>query len=307
MKLAVHIHVQSSGEFCQCVEEVATGAALPDLKEHVTAAIGQPVRRISRFMQLALIGAGRCVQGQSLPSNTGVFLASARGDLELTTDTINQVFRNGAAPKPLNFVNTVSNAAAFYVAQCLKLSGRSSFVCNRYFAFESALQLALCALQLGELEAALIGTVDGVVAPLHQQRRRLQLHSDTPLAESSHWLYLTRANASSAVSQLSVEHCNDWDQLLAQLETLPVNKAPLQICAGQTLSPSDDEKLLYLLEDKYPSLTLRRLDKKHPGYYATQSAGEMNAFIRSNENAALLHINSDRLGRYCVLQCEKEV
>jgi hypothetical protein len=294
MKLAVHIC--GSGEFCQRVEDVATGAALPDLKEHVTAAIGQPVRRISRFMQLALIGAGRCVQGQSLSSNTGVFLASARGDLELTTDTINQVFRNGAAPKPLNFVNTVSNAAAFY-------------------AFESALQLALCSLQLGELEAALIGTVDGVVAPLHQQRRRLQLASDTPLAEASHWLYLSRTDALNSISQLAtskvgtsqlrIENCGDWNQLLAQLESLSFTSAPLHVCAGQTLNPGDAEELMRFLHSKHPLLAPYHLNQEHPGYFATQSAAAMNGFLRTTGNATLLHINRDRLGRYCVLTCEK--
>ncbi len=51
------------------------------------------------------------------------------------------LFRDGGTPKPLSFVNTVSNAACYYVARALKLQSRSNFVCNRHLAFESVLQL----------------------------------------------------------------------------------------------------------------------------------------------------------------------
>ena len=69
--------------------------------------------------------------------------------MSATLEIMTQLFRDGQTPKPLNFVNTVSNAACFYLAQHLSLQARSNFVCNRYFAFESVLQLAALDLAMG--------------------------------------------------------------------------------------------------------------------------------------------------------------
>src|SRR5689334_1064617 len=130
------LYIYSTGDYCERVE-----GEPPELKTLVQQTLRTHVRRVGRFIQLALIGAGQCAKA-SIPQNTAVFLASGRGDLEVTLDVLEQLFLHAQAPKPLSFINTVSNAACYYIAQQLKLQSRSSFVCNRHFAFESALQLA---------------------------------------------------------------------------------------------------------------------------------------------------------------------
>ena len=61
------MYLRAHGEIIHAVNDT-----LPELKDLVVEAVGQPIRRISRFMQLAIIGAGRCARGKGLPSDTAV-------------------------------------------------------------------------------------------------------------------------------------------------------------------------------------------------------------------------------------------
>ena len=277
--------------------------SLPELKDLVAASIGQPIRRISRFMQLALIGAGRCGRNVSVPNNTAVYLASSRGDLEITIDVVGHVFCDGQAPKPLSFVNTVSNSAAFYVAKCLRLESRSAFVCSRYFAFEDALQLALTDFNLGAVNSALVGTVDNAVLPLAAHRHRLEIDAIEPMAEASHWLWLTRDPAEqSSLSIVDVHSACDRADLFRWMEAQNLDASSLAISAGQYLSPEDFAAVQAQTAAKnvFDYRTGR-------GYYASQSAAAVTAFASTPDNAVrtLLHINGDPLGRYAAMLLRK--
>ncbi len=164
------------------------GEQLPELKALVKESVGSHVRRIDRFIQLALIGAGRTAQA-GLEAG-GVYFASGNGDVEITAELLHSIYQRGEPPKPLSFVNSVSNAAGFYIGQTLQLHGPSQFVTSRYFALESALQVAALALVQGRVASALVGAVDGVLLPMSDHRARLSLAPETPVAEASFWLQL---------------------------------------------------------------------------------------------------------------------
>jgi 3-oxoacyl-(acyl-carrier-protein) synthase len=172
-----------------------------------------------------LIAAARCAQARTLPSDTAVYFASGRGDLETTVEIMTQLFREGQTPKPLGFVNTVSNAACFYVAQLLGLQSRSNYVCNRYFAFESALQLAVLDLQCGAVTSALVASIDVTTAPVHEHRQRLGLRATAALAEGSHCVWLGPSNAQRP--RLGELHCwlgsSNKSYRLAAACSVPVN------------------------------------------------------------------------------------
>jgi hypothetical protein len=277
--------------------------SLPELKDLVTESIGQPIRRISRFMQLALIGAGRCGRNASVPKDTAVYLASSRGDLEITIDVVGHVFCDGQAPKPLSFVNTVSNSAAFYVAKCLRLESRSAFVCSRYFAFEDALQLALTDFNLETVSSALVGTVDNAVLPLAAHRHRLEIDAITPMAEASHWLWLTRDRAEQATLSIAAVHsaCDRAD-LFSWIEAQNLDASSLALSAGQYLSPEDFAAVQARTVAKHAFDY--RTDR---GYYASQSAATITAFASEPNDAVrtLLHVNGDPLGRYAAMLIRK--
>src|SRR5260221_12806658 len=116
------VSILASGSY---VGDVA--GELPSLKALAAQATGDSVRRISRFVQLALVGAGRCLSGRSLPAATATYFTSARGDLDVTLDALAQVCNHGRSPAPFTLINTVGNSVCFHVSRCFRLSGTSQF------------------------------------------------------------------------------------------------------------------------------------------------------------------------------------
>jgi hypothetical protein len=288
------LQIYACGDHHHTVDE-----ALPDLKAVTQQATGKPYRRIGRFIQLALIGAARCTQAQALPSDTAVYFASARGDLETTVEIMTQLFREGQTPKPLGFVNTVSNAACFYVAQLLGLQSRSNYVCNRYFAFENALQLAMLDLQCGTVTSALVASIDVATAPLHEHRQRLRMAANTLLAEGSHCVWLGPVDAQRPrLGELkTAQHFDNRTALLEWIAQQQLASTHCLLSAGQFIAANDfatiqqSSKLAQLFEYR-----------EQRGHYDSHSGAVIGEFLRATTTQQqLLHINADSDGRYSVM------
>jgi hypothetical protein len=257
------------------------------------------VRRIGRFIQLAMIGAGRCAQAGPVPPDTAVYFASGRGDFETTVEVMATLFRHGGAPKPLAFVNTVSNAACYYVARSLKLQSRSNFVCNRCLAFESVLQLALMDVETGNAGSALVGSVDAVTNPLQEHRRRLHLAADAPLAEGSHWLWLgpARADRPRLGEVLAVRQFSERAALLAWIAAQEPHPGDCAFSAGQFLDGGEAASLR-----QASGLTPAFGYRAGHGYYDSQSGAAISAFLADGPRCArLLHVNADGTGAYSAM------
>ena len=290
------LQIYASGEYFHQVTE-----PLPDLKLLTQQVTGKTIRRVGRFIQLALIGAARCRHQQTMPSSTAVYFGSGRGDLEMTLEIMTQLFRDGQTPKPLNFVNTVSNAACFYIAQIMGLQSRSNFVCNPYFAFESVLQLAALDLSSGQINSALVGTTDIATNPLAEHRQRLNLQPDSPVGEGSHWLWLgTEDPHRPRIGQLlSTQHFSSLEELLVW-----ITKHPLKNCilaAGQTLPETDFALIKYNTNlSNSPNLS------SHSAHYDSQSGATVCRFLESAApGEKMLHINSDNSQRYSMMLIER--
>jgi hypothetical protein len=289
------IYIHATGDYyARCDETISV-----DLKQLVAEAIGQPVRRIGRFIQLALVGAGRCAKAANLDNNAAVYLGSGRGDLEITIEVMQALLRDGHAPKPLSFINTVSNAACYYIAQNLKLMGRSSFVCNRYFAFETVLQLAALDLRTGAVSAALIGAVDVVVPPLNQHRTRLGLATDAAVADASHWLCLRSTSEGAIGRLLAAENFADRGTLDTWLQSQTLSACLLS--GGQFLTNDELQPLA-----QQASLNDRFEYRNDRAYYDCQSGAAISKFLSDTSLAGrqLLHINRDPSGRYGIMWIE---
>lgn len=287
------MHLRACGDFILPIDNAGS-----DLKDSVADAVGQPVRRISRFIQLGLIGAGRCARGQTLPGDTAVYLASSRGDLELTTDILDLVFREGHAPKPLSFVNTVSNSAAFYIAKCLGLQSRSAFACSRYFAFEDALQLALIDMQLGNIDSALVGCVESAVRARHDDRDDSELDGAPLTAEASHWLWFTRERGEDSLARIvDVHAAADRTALFNWIDRLALDPASCTLSQGQYLTPTEFAALQ--AKTGMPKSLDYRDMRTH---YSSESGAAIGSFVRASESGrTLLHVNGDAMGRYVAM------
>lgn len=280
------IWIRATGDYCEAVSDESTS-----LKPLVREALGEPVRRIGRFIQLALIGSGRCVGEARLDPESAVYTSSARGDLDVTLEVVEALFRHGMQPKPLSFVNSVSNAPNFYIAHHFDLAGRSNFVCSAFFAFESVLELACVDMRAGYMDSALVGSVDVATWPMADHRRRLQVSDDTRMAEGSHWLWLQRAEQAptGALGEvLAARQFNDSDALLGWLEQQSLEPAHTVLGGGQFLAPG-------VLADIQQRSGLEQLFEgpEYPGYYDSQSGAAISCFLSRPGAPYLLHINGE--------------
>ncbi|HNL92156.1 MAG TPA: hypothetical protein PKH01_04575 [Pseudomonadales bacterium] len=272
--------------------------ALPPLKDLVKETTGETVRRVGRFIQLALIGAGRCLQQHAAPADTAVYITSGRGDLETTLEVLTQMVEHGLPPKPLSFINTVSNSACFYVAKQFALQGRSQFVTRCYAPLESALQLAALDLQTHAVRTALVGSVDICTQPLCDHRQRIDVAQDTLVGEGSHWFLLAQHDAAdSALATIDrVVTLADRNALTHWLQRHTAPHTSLALACGQHLDAGTMQWLRTQIEHHI------LFTVPHTPWYDSHCGNTLGAFLQQKLAQTLLHIDCDPDGRFTVLQ-----
>jgi hypothetical protein len=281
------VYILAQGSYYQPVAE-----PLPVLKALVEETLGRNVRRINRFIQLALIGAGRCDRNPR--PDTAIYLGSNHGDTQSTVEAMDSMYRLGQPPMPLNFINTVSNAACFYVAQQLGLEGASQFVANRYFAVEALIAAAVADVRAGAVKRALVGVVDAPVEPLAAHRQRCGQPPDAQLFDASHWWQLALNKGEQKALAILDDVCHFDDVLSLRQWLLGREKADRLALSGNFPA---DEAARWL--DEMAALRFGGLagEKTTPGFFATDVASTLSRFIAEGEGR-LLHLNRDNCGRY---------
>ena len=73
---------------------------------------------------------------------------------------LDEIYAAHSLPKPFGFINTMSNTAAFYLAQNLGTRGRNITVSSQRLSFERGLDLLAADFAAGAERSALIGGVD---------------------------------------------------------------------------------------------------------------------------------------------------
>lgn len=290
------MYITSHAGYCHNPEE-----AFSDLKQLLKERTGKKVRRVNRFILLALLGGIEC--SKKLPSSAAVYLSSGRGDMEITLDILSNIFLDKQPPRPLSFINSVSNAACFYIASELDLDGMSQFVTSKYLAFESALFLAYTDMQQSRCPAALVGAVDGVIPPIETHRARLSLAENTPVAEASHWIQL-EADSKNNSPLAKVEACfyysdscseDNGDTLVNYLRSNKLNEKNCVISFGQ-----------YTSEATQSILTTKTGLSRHqysppPGYFDSMGGYIICDYLKCNVGQQLLYVSAGPDGRSFVL------
>ena len=165
----------------------------------VQRVLGQPMRRAGRFIKMVCAGAMTCLQaappGALQNRKTGIFLATGLGNGDEILPFVTQVFKHdGGFPSPNQFANSVSNAAAFFLARQCDVRGVILTLSDEELSFESALWLAQSYLRSGEIDLALVGGCDVYTPTVEEYRERMYVHPDNaralPIGEGSSWLLL---------------------------------------------------------------------------------------------------------------------
>jgi hypothetical protein len=288
------ISIRAVGDYHEAVTD-----APPDLRTLTKDVTGKQVRRVGRFIQMGLIGAARCVGSAALPPDTAVYLTSRRGDLEVTIEVMEELFRDGHAPKPLSFINTVSNAACYYVARHFELHGRSCFVGGAHFAFETALDLALLEIRAGIVRSALVGCIEIATDPIAVHRLRLGLAPDAAVAEASHWLWLDAGDEPGSLGSVgAVQFFENTADLAAWFSREGLDAGTTAFAQGQFLADADAAAI-------HRELGLREAFnyRAERAYYDCQSGALLSAFLQGGRDgvSAVLHVNGNPDRRLAVM------
>jgi len=198
------------------------GAPLPSLDAELRQVCRENFRRVDRFIELALLGSGRCAAGRTLAGDCGLYLGSGLGPMSGVIATQQQLIRDRELPKPFNFINTLGNSAGYYVARNLGLHGQNLFVSRRGASLQALLAVAMVDLQAGVHRQALVGVVEEATLPLEEHRRRQGLPEGTSVAEGSHWLLLERdAEAGCGVMMQHAGTSAELEGMVRSAERMP--------------------------------------------------------------------------------------
>jgi hypothetical protein len=190
---------------------VADGDALPSLNERLAQLCRERVRRIDRFIQLALLGSAECAGTDPLVADCGLYVCSGVGPAGNNIVVQQSLVRDRKVPMPFNFVNTLGSSAGYYVARNLGLVGQSLFVSRRGDSLNAGLTCAAADLASGAVSQVLIGAVEECTLPVKEHRARQALGPATAVAEGSHWLLLDWI----ADREAEVEPCQTDDPAVA--------------------------------------------------------------------------------------------
>ncbi len=168
---------------------------LPDLQPFIDQCLNTRIRRIDRYIKLCLAGGLNCTKGQTLPSNTGLYLATRCGTVDTSAKIMQHIEHNNDLPKPINFINSLGNSAGFYLTKSLGLTGNTLVISQELLSFEAALLHAWIDLIQGRISHALVGGFDEVATPITHHITRLNGKVNcSSLTEGSHWLLLANDN-----------------------------------------------------------------------------------------------------------------
>jgi len=184
-------------------------------------------------------------------------------------------------PRPVDFINSLSNTAGFYVGQHLGLNGKNLFLYHHGFPVQMALILAQNDLKLKKQRQILVGGVDELLEPVGYTKKFLGICSDLQLGEGSNWLTLRNEKEGALASIDIMPEEIGFKELFALVEGLDSKS---RLAFGMRMPPED---VAVFMEHT----VCARFDyESHCGYYETVPLYAINRFIE-HEKGSLLFID----------------
>lgn len=134
--------------------DIASAMNNAQLKQQLRQYLPTLPRRVDRLTWQCLLAAAPFKP--HLASSCGLYLASQYPSRDTMVSLLNSVCVEQQQPRPFEFVNSVSNAAGFYLAQLLELNGPNLCLGSHADIWPQLLQLAQCDLAAGHVWQALL-------------------------------------------------------------------------------------------------------------------------------------------------------
>ncbi len=279
----------------------AIDASLPALKPVLLAASGKKIRRIDRLTQLALIGGFLCAKNHAPSANSGLYVSSIYGSINNTATVLEEIYQQCDLPRPLNFINTVSNAACFYLAQQLGLGSNNIFASRDYFTLEAGLKLASIDLSLNNISTAMVGLVCEVGSQLDRHRQRFNTPEKYDLSEGSHWLHISDNDPDDAAIAriITIKEPINENELLTQLSQYTSLSAQLGFSDNVSIST----------QQRIAATTALGIGSYKSKIHRHEFSSAMNigGFLDSSEleQRYFLHIDANDQNQFSLLIIEK--
>jgi hypothetical protein len=287
----ISLYVHSASTFI-----AEPGADTNRLKEELYKYGPGSFRRVNRFILLTMIGSRMCINGHALGANTAIYLTTDHGNLGDTVSVLDEIYTARSLPKPYNFINTMSNTAAFYLAQNLGVHGRNITLSSRHLSFERGLDLLETDFSAGVEENALIGGVDVAFNSGHVMESR-----DAHLwrsVDGSGWFYIrTKREGACGIFR---ENRTFQDEASCLKWIQERNRSSMDMVAfGASLS---QEEIARWQETLGPVAQFNYLEQY--GYCGSATVCGIGKFLEGFRGRSLLHINRDLHGNHSVLEIE---
>ena len=300
------LFIYSSSNYCHAVEQ-----QIPSLKPILLKACGKKIRRIDRLTQLALIGSFHCKATIELPARTGLYMSSIYGSLNNMAGVLSEIYQDGEFPRPLNFIHAVSNTACFYLADQLGLLANNQFVSRDHFTLEAGLKLASLDLELGNVEAAMVGLVCEVGENLGIHRQRFHIDPSIALGEGSHWLYLAHhlGNQQAIAKITHIEEPIRNGELQPFLRSLlhsVLNDLPTPTTIGFSDSIDNDQRQRLLQNMDIPMADYTPQKLHHEFSSALNIGGFLETVKLDTSAKRFIHLDQDNHQRWSVIVIESQ-
>ncbi len=268
---------------------------LPDLRTELKSVSGKVYRRSDHFIQLAILGAHKAAKGNDLQDKTAIYMTSGQGNISVFDRVCNSRHIQKHLPKPVDFINLLSNSAGFYVASHLGLNGKNIFLAHHHFPVQMTMLTAQNDLVLGKQKTILTGGVDEWISKQDLAQKLLGVDETTRLGEGSNWILLN-SEAEGAVGTFE-----GGSKCLGDIELynlLSSEKAGTYLAFSKRFTVNEAAKIM----TQHPKC-IRYVYEEPCGYYETLPFYVLNSFLGGTERR-LIHIDVSSTRSYMVMTVE---
>jgi hypothetical protein len=266
------------------------------LKEELRRYARENFRRVNRFILLALLGARKCVHERALAADTAIYLTTEHGNLGDTAAVLDEIYVAHSLPKPFSFINTMSNTAAFYLAQNLGTRGRNITVSSQRLSFERGIDLLTVDFAAGVERSALIGGVD--MASLSGAGEEDRDSRGWRMVDGSGWFYIRSEREGACGVFPENRSFRDGPSCMKWIRERGESPADM-VAFGASIGNDEADRWREAL---HPVARFDYLGDY--GYSGSAAACGIGMFVKNFRGRTLLHINRDPRGRYAALEVE---
>ncbi len=266
------------------------------LKEELRKYTRENFRRVNRFILLALIGARQCIHDRSIAGDTAVYLTTEYGNLGDTVVVLDEIYTVHSLPKPFSFINTMSNTAAFYLAQNLGIRGRSLTVSSQNLSFERGIDLLMTDWSSCSVTSALIGGVD--VSSLSETGGEDRNARGWQMVDGSGWFYVRTEREGACGAFRENRTFQDGANCLKWIRDRKESIEDL-VAFGPSIGEKEAADWRTALRSTAEFDYLGQY-----GYCGSAAACGIGMFLKSFRGRSLLHIDRNQRGNYAVIEVE---